>query len=399
MISIDDARALIVRHVSRRDALRVPLADAHGRVLAEHTIALEDLPAFDRSAVDGYALRADDCADRFRVIGEIEAGKVWQGRVEAGECARIYTGAAIPEGATAVVMQEETRREGEWMIGRVAKRGANIRQRGEDAHAGDRLLEAGLRLHAAELSLLAQLGQVAPLVYPPPRVIHVGTGGELVDPAQRPGLGQLRDSNSTLIAALLLEAGAQLLGQSRCGDDLGALVGALRTGSPGACDFLLISGGASVGDFDFGARALRELGFTIHFNQLNLRPGKPLIFATREEQSAFVIPGNPLSHFVCFQLLIRAALAAAEGFPSPARLWTLPLLGAQPLPGNARETWWPARLATQGSEVGVVPCRWQSSGDLTGMAGVNALVQIPAGSRGFVPGAPVPCLLLERRAG
>ena len=399
MISVDDARALILRHVSRRTPVRTALGGAHGRVLAEDITAVEDLPACDRSAVDGYAMRADDRSERFRVVAEIPAGKVWDGEIEAGQCARIFTGAPLPPGATAVLMQEAASRDGEWMSGPAPERGAGIRKRGEDARAGDLLLAAGLRLRAPELALLAQLGAVAPLVYPAPRVVHLVTGGELIEPAEQPAAGQIRDSNSTLIAALLLEAGAELRGQSRCSDDLDLLIDAARAGLEGACDFLLISGGASVGDFDFGARALQELGFAIHFDRLNLRPGKPLIFATRGEQAAFVIPGNPLSHLVCFQLLIRAALAAAEGGAAQPALWMLPLFGRDRLPGNDRETWWPARLASEHGKMGVVPCRWKSSGDLTGLPGLDALVQISAGSSGYAAGTLVPCLLLERGAG
>ena len=399
MISIDDARALIMRHVPRRSAVRTALGETYGRVLAEDITAMENLPAGDRSAVDGYAMRADDRSERFRIVAEIPAGKVWDGEIEVGQCARIFTGAALPRGATAVLMQEAARRDGDWMRGAAPERGASIRKRGEDACAGDLILAAGLRLRAPELALLAQLGSVAPLIYPAPRVVHVVTGGELIDPAEKPAAGQLRDSNSTLIAALLIEAGAELRGQSRCDDDLDLLIDAVDAGLKNACDFLLISGGASVGDFDFGARALKELGFAIHFDRLNLRPGKPLIFATRGEQSAFVIPGNPLAHLVCFQLLIRAALGAAEGGPGQLTLWTLPLFGRDRLPGNDRETWWPARLASEQGKIGVVPCRWKSSGDLTGLPGLDALVQIPAGSSGYAAGTLVPCLLLERRGG
>ena len=397
MIRLEDARALITKHVRPRAGVRVALSDAQRRTLAEPVLAAEDVPAFDRSAMDGYALRADDAAARFRIVAEIEAGAVCEREIGPGECARIFTGAAIPPGANAVLMQEETRREGEWMIPLTPERKSHIRARGEDARAGDCLLESGAQLGPIELSLLAQLGVTRPLVFPAPRVLHVATGGELVAPSETPRAGQLRDSNSTLIRALVADAGVELIAQERCGDSLEALLSAVHTHADDAWDFLLVSGGASVGDFDFGARALRELGFTIHFDKVDLRPGKPLIFGTRAQQATFVIPGNPLSHFICFHLLLAPALFVAAGGVSSEQLWSLPLLGDQPLQGHPRETWWPARLQARGATVGVLPCRWQSSGDITRLAGVDALARVPSGQRTLLPGEAVECLLLERR--
>ena len=173
-------------------------------------------------------------------------------------------------------------------------------------------MEPGIRLGPGETALLAQAGVVSPCVSPLPRVLHLATGGELVAPSELPGPGQIRDSNSTLIAALLAESGAVLAAQQRCGDDLGALVARIRNEAVDSWDLLLISGGASVGDYDFGQRALAELEFVVHFQGINLRPGKPLVFATRGHQAAFIIPGNPVSHFAVFHLAISAALEAMQ---------------------------------------------------------------------------------------
>jgi len=398
MISVEDARVLIAQHVSPCTAIRSSLAEAHRRVLAEPVVASAAMPAFDRSAMDGYALHGDDPAERFRIVAEIEAGSMSERAIDPGECARIFTGAAIPPGATAVLMQEHARRDGEWMIPTSRPRETNIRRRGDDAQTGDRLVEAGTQLGPIELSLLAQLGVTTPLIFPAPRVLHVATGAELVDPGETPHAGQLRDSNSTLVRALVEESGAELVAQTRCGDELEALLSAVRATGEEAWDILLVSGGASVGDYDFGARALHGLGFTLRFDKLNLRPGKPLIFATRGEQSAFVIPGNPLSHFVCFHLLISSALARAAGGSAAEELWSLPLHGSEPLLGHSRETWWPARIARRDGTVGVTPARWQSSGDITRLAGVDALIKIPSGAGALSPGEAVDCLLLERRA-
>ncbi len=389
MISLAEARARIAEAVRPLDTEVAPLSAAQGRVLREDVAAGEDMPAFDRSAMDGYAVGAEDRSERFRVVGEIQPGAAPQVEIRAGECARIFTGAQIPAGASQVIMQENVAREGGWMTPVLRDAKTWIRRRGEDARRGDVLLRAGVRLHAGELALLAQLGGVQPRVSPAPRVIHFATGNELTDPAAAPESGQIRDSNSTLIAALLAECGARLAHQRRCGDALDTLIAAIAAAGD-AWDMLLISGGASVGDYDFGARALRELGFSIHFTQLNLRPGKPLIFATRGRQLAFVIPGNPLSHFVCWHVAIRAALEMLLTGETALPLFTLSTTA--PLPGNPRETWWPARLAIADGKATATPLKWRSSGDMTGISGVDLLLRIPSGSTGIPAGGLVDAL-------
>ncbi len=270
----------------------------------------------------------------------------------------------------------------------------HIRRRGEDARAGAVLLRAGTRLGPAELSLLAQLGATEPRVSPAVRVLHFTTGNELVDPATQPAAGQIRDSNSTLIAALIAQCGAQLVQQSRCGDSLDALAGAVEAAHAATWDVLLISGGASVGDFDFGARALERLGFEIHFRHINLRPGKPLIFATRGRQAAFVIPGNPVSHFVTFHTAIARALEALECAPAAWPLATVKLSHALHEPPSPRETWWPARVSLAAGRLSAEALVRQSSGDLCGMSAVNALLRIASGAGEFATGAEIECLLL-----
>ena len=393
MIALAEARAIIAREVCAFAAAALPLAAAQGRVLRADVAAEEDMPAFDRSAMDGYALGAEDRAERFRVVGEIQPGTAPALEIRAGECARIFTGAQIPAGASQVVMQENVTREGEWIT--PARRDAKtwIRRRGEDARRGDVLLRAGVRLGAGELALLAQLGVVQPRVSPSARVIHFTTGNELTDPAAVPGAGQIRDSNSTLIAALLADCGARLTHQRRCGDALDTLTAAVAAAGD-AWDALLISGGASVGDYDFGARALEALGFTIHFRQINLRPGKPLIFASRGPQCAFVIPGNPVSHFVTFHTAIRHALECLENAPQSWALVRLPFAGVVAIKGDARETWWPARISVREGRMEASALAWQSSGDLRGLLGADGLVRIAPDAGEVRAGADVECLIL-----
>ena len=395
MLSISEARALIAQTVHVLPPLRVPLAQAHGRTLRESLTADEDIPAFDRSAMDGYAIRADDPATEFRVVCEIPAGTVPTRAIGLGECARIFTGSPIPEGGTQVIVQEVAQRSGDTVTFSQRGKGINIRSRGEDAREGSVLIERGTQLGAVELSLCAQLGKCAPLIAPRPRILHIATGSELVAPDEIPEAGKIRDSNSTLVAALAAEAGAEIAHQFRVGDDPAQLVGAISGTDIGSWDMLLLSGGASVGDHDFGARTLRELGFSLHFTQLNLRPGKPLIFATRGRHLAFVIPGNPLSHLVCWHLVIRAALDMLAIGAIEFALVEAPLAGDVALKGNPRETWWPARIAWENGGAKFLPLKWQSSGDLTGIIGLDVLIRVPAGITAVQPGETISARLVR----
>ena len=395
MLSITEARSLIAQTVHVLPPLRVPLAQAHGRTLRESVVADEDMPAFDRSAMDGYAINADDPAKEFRIVCEIPAGTLPTRALGPDECARIFTGSPIPEGATQVVIQEFAQRNGDSVSFTERGKGNNIRKRGEDAREGSVLIERGTRLGPVGLSLCAQLGIAAPLVAPRPRIFHIATGSELVSPDEIPAVGKIRDSNSALIAGLAGDAGAEVARQLRVGDEPAQLLDAIGAADIESWDVLLLSGGASVGDHDFGARTLRELGFSIHFHQLNLRPGKPLIFATRGRHLAFVIPGNPLSHIVCWHLVIRAALDMLGTGAVEFGLVEALLGGTATLKGNARETWWPARISWERESVRFVPLKWQSSGDLTGIIGLDALIRVPAGITAVQPGEMISARLIH----
>jgi molybdopterin molybdotransferase len=251
-----------------------------------------------------------------------------------------------------------------------------IRLRGSEAKTGDVVLPAGTVLGPAEIAILAQVGAVRPRVVRRPVVRHLATGNELVSPDQSPGPGQIRDTNSSLLAALLKGQGVALTDSTRVADDPSSLTKI----ADGNWDLLLVSGGASVGDYDFGAETLRRLGFTIHFDRINLRPGKPLTFATRGNQAAFVIPGNPVSHFVCYHVAIRLAVELLAGLPESWDLPSLPINGGEPVKPDPRDTFWPARVSVRDGRLVVAPVRWSTSGDTFSLAGTNALARVNANS-------------------
>lgn len=377
MISLTEARRIITESVQPLHVCSIPLAAAQGRVLAANVAADAYYPSGDRSMMDGYVVRGDAEPGEFRVAGEIQAGSIPRQPLGSGEAFRIFTGALLPEGGGRVIMQEEAERSGNRVILRNFPERRFIRPKGSEAKPGDIILPSGTRLGPPELAMLAQVGMVTPQVLRSPVIRHVATGGELTAPEETPPQGMIRDTNSTLLAALLSDYGS--IHSSRCGDDPAALA----TIGDEPCDLLLISGGASVGDYDFGAEALRRLGFTIHFDQVNLRPGKPLTFATRGAQAAFVIPGNPVSHFVCFHVAIRLAVELLCGIQPAWSFLDLELRGGEPLRPDPRETYWPATVEADAGRLVVTPRRWSTSGDTFSLAGTNALVRVnessPAG--------------------
>jgi molybdopterin molybdotransferase len=362
-------------------AERVPLAATHGRVLGEAILAPEDQPPFDRSAIDGYLVHADQPAGPVTLNGTVPPGKPPLPAPALGTALRILTGSALPPENVALVMQEDTKLADDPHRLHLlqAPSTKHIRRRASQARAGDTLSVAGQRLNAGSLALLASIGATQPLVTRRARVAHLVTGGELVAPAEVPLAGQIRDSNSTLIAALLRDADANLGWHRRVANDsrsstADALAEALSTDA----DVILISGGASVGDHDHTGSLLESFGFTIHCDKVASRPGKPFIAASRDGRLAFGLPGNPLSHFVCFHLFVKRALARLAG-ATPTPLVRATLAPHAELRPDPRETWWPCVwIINEDARRCVLPLPWRDSSDLTVLGACEGLLRVPA---------------------
>lgn len=376
---------------------RVALADAVGRVLRESVRAPEDQPPFDRSSVDGYAVGLNDPATQFRIVDEIRAGD-WKPRVLApGEAMRIATGGALPGTDLRVVMKEDVRAESGTFTLLRREEAQNIRFRGEDARAGQELAGPGIILEPGTIGLLASVGCVHPVVTRLPRVLHLATGNEIVPPDQAPGRGQIRDSNSSLVRAFL-DQWRISPEQRRIGEDASALEAAI-TSAPwpiAETDLLLISGGASVGEHDFTRELLQRAGFIILVSKTTARPGKPLIVAQCGSTLAFGLPGNPLAHFVCLNLYVRAALESWSGRTSQVLFHAGTLAADLPADASGRETFWPAQWRLENGAAALTPLRWSSSGDLTALATANALIRVPAGTRRLLRGVQVEFARTER---
>jgi molybdopterin molybdotransferase len=369
LASVADVVALLDAKVTARASTSVPLEQTLGCVLAQDVFADCDQPAFDRSAIDGFAVLAGTSSGEFVVAGEILPGDAAPAAPAPGEAWRVFTGSAIPPGC-GLVMQEEAVLSG----GRVTLAGAAsealIRRQGSTARQGDRLLPANDRVGSGELTVLASVGAIRPRVIPRPRVLHLTTGREVVPTGARPGPGQIRNTNGPLLHALIATAGATSLPAHHVDESVAALAQAVQAAD--AFDLLLVSGGSSVGEHDRTAPALAALGFETLIHRVNVRPGKPLLVARRGEQWAFGLPGNPVSHFATFHVFIARAIRRMRGLP-PAPWLRVPLKAGAPLIATPRETFWPAQLSADG----VRARPWLDSGDLVALAGINALIRLP----------------------
>jgi molybdopterin molybdotransferase len=266
--------------------------------------------------------------------------------------------------------------------------GSNVRLRGEDAKAGEVLLQPGITLDATAIALLASVGKTPVQVSQQPRILHLTTGDEIVPPDQSPASGQIRNSNASLIAALCREQGIDSVTHFHAADDLPALLKILSDAEAETYDIVLISGGSGQGSFDFSSDLFQHLRATVHFRAVNVRPGKPLIFGTSLAQVIFGLPGDALSHFVCFHLFVRPALDRLLARPIQNTVQAF-LSESMPDTQNARETWWPAQLRVREGRLECRALPWKSSGDITRLPAANALLKVPASTSHFAAGTMV----------
>ena len=323
MLELEDARARILAALLPLPVESVAIASAAGRFTAGAMVAPLDLPAFDNSAMDGYAVRAADVtgasADapvRLTVVGRAEAGAVFEGTMEKGCCVRVFTGSPLPAGADAVVMQEDTRQKVGFAV-RIevldaVKPWENVRFRGEDVKQGMELIGAGQRLNASRLGLLAAVGMASVPVRRQPVVGVLATGNELVEAGQPLSPGKIYESNRVMLRPLLAQAGAAARMFPLVPDTLEATRAALERAF-GECDAVVTSGGVSVGELDFVKAAFEKLGGTQEFWKVSIRPGKPFVFGRLGEKFLFGLPGNPVSALVTFLMLVRPALLHWQG--------------------------------------------------------------------------------------
>jgi molybdopterin molybdotransferase len=383
MLSYQQARETVIARL--KSDLRssgteaVALADSLCRVLAREIQSDRDYPPFDRSIRDGYAVQAASTRPgaKLNCIGELKAGDAPAISVTDGTCVQIMTGAALPEGADAVVMVEHTSRDGDLIqVDRQLKPGQHVVRRGSEQAAGRAVLAAGTRMGFSELAVAAQVGAAHIAVVKRPRVAVLTTGDEVVDFAATPGPFQIRNSNSVSLAAQISLVAAEPVIIGNAKDSLDDLRAKISRGLDS--DMLLLSGGVSMGKYDLVEPVLRELGANIIFDAVAIRPGKPVVFASCKGKPVFGLPGNPVSTMVTFDLFVRPAIDILSG---EAEARPLPFADAiltsalSERPGVTH--FLPSVLSFTGDTPRVSPVAWQGSGDVVAMSRGNCLLVVP----------------------
>jgi len=397
-VSVAEARELILASLPALGVETVGLREATDRVLAEDIAAERLIPPRDNSAMDGYALRAEDATDapaRLAIVEEIAAGHDPQRKLGPGEAARILTGAAVPEGADAVVMQEQTRRDGsEVILEESVSEGQHIRRAGSDVRPGTQVLAKGRGLRAADIGMLAALGRTQISVVTRARVAILATGDELVEPDRLRDDGRIVASNSYALQAALLEAGAEpvLLGISR--DEPELIAEAFRRAL--RCDAVISTGGVSVGDRDWIKQVLAELGGDMRLWRVRMKPGAPLAYVVLDGRPVFGLPGNPVSSLVTFEQFVRPALLTMMGHTDVFRPVERAQLSEDYRKPAGRAHFVRVRVDSREGRLHATPTGDQSSGVLLSMVQANGLAFVPEDETWLRAGGEVPVIMLRR---
>lgn len=397
MLSVKEAQERILERVSPLAPLELSVTDAHGCVLAETVTAPEDLPAFATAAIDGFALRSEDTANAastplsLTIVGDAGAGRPFAGRVAHGETVRISAGAAIPEGADAIVRQQDVAVVGHSMaIGKALTPADNVHPSGEDIRRGENVMEEGQRIRGMDVGVLAALGRPRVTVRPRPRVVALATGDELAEPSQSLGPGGVRDSNSFTIAGMTREAGSEPTRAGIVADDPDVLREKFQSYLPQA-DIFITTGGVS--EDDQLREAIAKLG-PVDFWSMALSPGATIGFGEIEGRPYFALPGNPVAVVVCFELFVRPALLKMAGRKTLFRPEVEAVMEDAPAGEAGKESYfrvrawrddvgWRARLSGK-----------QGANIVASVAGANALAVLSSGAA-VKAGDPVRLLLLE----
>ncbi len=383
MLSVTEAIEITLEHTRVANTENLALLDAAGCVLAEDIISDLDMPPFDKSSMDGYALRAADCQQvpaNLQVVGTIPAGTMPEFEVKAGQAAKIMTGAPMPVGADSVQMIEKTQENGDFgvqILESIAE-GKNVAQKGEIMQTGQPVLSEGVRLGSSVVGLLAAVGKTSVEVYRRPSVGILVTGDELVEVDTRPGPGQIRNSNGYALHEQVKAVGARpaLLGIAT--DDLQDLRRLIGQGLQH--DVLLISGGVSMGEFDLVEDVLAEYDIQVHYDKVNIKPGKPTVFGNNDRCLVFGLPGNPVSASTVFEVIVRPALRKMMGFRRLHSYYVDAILDDEFRSKTARDNYHPAYTVFRDGRFYASPVKSKGSADILAFARSNSYI-IASGDR------------------
>ena len=402
MITVEEALDKILSHIQPLGLEKVSLLESQGRVIAEEIHAFRDIPPWDNSGMDGYAVRWEDIGQasahqpvRLDVIEDLPAGSVSKKTLEKGEAIRIMTGAPLPRGADAVVQVEDTAQETHFaQIFRAVLPGENIRKAGEDVRKGDRVISRGDIIRPAEVGMLASVGRAFVAVYQKPLVAILCTGEELVDVDEKLDEGKIVSSNSYTLAAQVKDCGAIPIQLGIARDRKEEIEDKLRQGI--RADVLISSAGISVGDYDLVKDVLKDLGMEMVFWKVAMKPGKPLAFGTIGGKPAFGLPGNPVSSMVSFEQFVRPSLLKMMGHRQILRPTIEAILKEDVQKEPGRRHYIRARVSFEKDHYFVTTTGAQGSGILKSMVKANGLVIIPENREEVKAGEKVLVQLLDR---
>ena len=393
LLSVEQARERILSHFQPLTTEKILLADCINRVLAMDIVAADDLPPFNNSAMDGFALRAANSSNTapaspltLNVVADIPAGSTPTISLVPGQAARIMTGAQMPEGADSVIPVEDTdfndRSAGTTppktvTITRQVQENENVRPRGMDVHIGDVILKSGVRLNAQSIGILAMLGFAEVEVYKQPRVALLSSGDELLEIGVPLMPGKIRDSNSSMLAALIQSANAEVLRLGIAKDTRASVTELLEKAVAKNVDVILTSAGVSVGAYDY-VKEVVEANGSLNFWRVNMRPGKPLAFGEYKDIPFIGLPGNPVSAFVGFEVFVRSTLGRLGGLSDGSRP-TVRVRCEKEILSDGRESYLRAVIHENNGEYSARLTGHQGSGNLLSLVQANALLIIPAG--------------------
>ena len=376
MITFEEAFRIVTESSFRLGREVVSLSEAAGRALTLPVRSDMDMPPWNKSAVDGYACRHTDLGHELTVLETVAAGVMPQKEVVPGTCSRIMTGAAVPAGADYVFMLEYSE---ELPDGRVKFTGRagndNIAKAGEDIMKDQTVLRSGHYIKPQDVAVLASVGAMEVTVSCRPRIGVISTGDELVEPDIVPAGAQIRNSNASQLMAQIARAGARGKYYGIARDDVESITSLLKKALE-ENDVVLISGGVSFGDFDLVPRVMRSLGLTIHFDQVAMQPGKPLTFCTGDKKAVFGLPGNPVSVFVQFEVMVRAFLDRMAGVSEQAPVLQMPLAADYSRKRAERMSWIPCTITAAGE---ALPVEYHGSAHISAMTGAWGVIIIPRG--------------------
>ena len=398
MIQFSEALNIVKSNTIIPEAEKIPLSESTGRFLAETIYADRDTPPFNKSAVDGFACREEDLNEKMEIVETIPAGFEPSVKLSIGKCSRIMTGAMLPEGADTVVMVEECTVENNHMryIGRKGR--DNICIKGEDMTAGSEAVSKGTLIGSVHIAILASMGASNPLVFKKIKIGILSTGDEIVEPDEIPSKVQIRNSNGWQLYAQALSAGADAsyLGIAR--DEREEVRKSITDGLRNN-DVLIITGGVSMGDFDYVPETIESLGFTILFNKVAVQPGKPSTFAVLKDSKGevkkviFALPGNPVSCYLQFQLLVKEWFYASSGSKSKA-IWTkIPMAKEFIRKNTSRQSFIPGKISAEGE---FELLSYNGSAHILAMGEATAVASIPVGKGELKMGEPVTVYILEQ---